>query len=526
MIKKFIHKYTIYLKKPLVFVPLALLIIGGVALAVSGGGSASNTSIVTVTPKEFVQDVAVTGKVVSAEDVALGFDASGRVAKVNVKVGDVVTQGQVLAYIANGDYAASVAQRQAIVASERARLDEVQIGSRPEDLALAQSDVDSAQLAIDQSKRNLVDSIKDAYAKSDDALRTKIDQLYRNPQTETPEITPFSANSVPYVHPATVNSQRIDIGKTLNSWAVSVRRLTTDTYSPTYLTEAKTNVNKMRELLDNLSIVVSNFDTGQGPSAATVERYKTDIYQARTNISAAAASLTAAEQAYTANTSSLKRAQEQLALKKAGSTQQQIDAQAAQLRSAQAQLQSAQALYAKTLITSPINGIVSKVDVMAGEIASPSTPVISLISAANYEVESYISETDIAKIHVGQTVQITLDAYGKTNIFPATVTSVDPAETVFEGVSTYKAKFQFLQNDERIKSGMTANLTIQTDKRDGVIVIPQQAIYLKNGEKMVKVRIGSRDEERVVQTGSINNEGEIEIKSGLSSGDQIIVSTK
>ncbi|MEN9649673.1 MAG: hypothetical protein RL094_640 [Candidatus Parcubacteria bacterium] len=524
--KKHIHTLGSYLKRPLISIPLAIVLLAGSAFAFSSGSSSSATNIVTVTPKEFVQEVAVTGKVVSAQDVSLGFETSGRIAQVKVKVGEKVASGQVLAYVANGDYAAAVSQRQAIVDSEQARLDELERGSRPEDLTLAQSDVDSATISLEQSKRTIVDEIKDAYVKADDAVRNKIDQLYSNPRSATPEILPFNSNNTSANFRTSLNDQRLRAGEMLTKWGNSLSTLTSDSYTSAYLTDARTNVAQMRNFLNDLSLVVSSVETNPSLSQTTIDKYKSDISLARTNISSAVSGLTTAEQSYSTYTAQLKKAQEQLALKRAGSTREQIDAQAAQVKSAYAQLQSARASYAKTVITSPIEGIVTKVDGKAGEIVSPNSPVISLISAANYEIESYISETDIAKIKLGQQASVTLDAYGKNAPFNASVTLLDPAETVLDGVSTYKATFQFSQNDERIKSGMTANIVIQTDKRQDVIIIPQQAIFLKNGQKMVTVKSASGSQDRVVQTGSINNNGEIEIVSGLAAGDQVLVSTK
>lgn len=521
-----LHKIAKQIKKPLIYIPLAIVVIGVGAMAYSSNSNGNGEEVITVTPQDFVQEVAVTGKVVAAQDVQLGFETSGRISRVNVKVGDKVNIGQVLAFVSNGDYGAAVSQRQAIVESEQAKLAEIQRGSRIEDITIAQSDVDSAQTSIDQAKRNVVDQIKDAYVRSDDAVRSKIDQLYSNPRSATPEILSFDTSNVGYAFKEKLNDERLRAGEMLTRWQSSTQSLTAESYTLTTLSEARTNINQMRDFLNNLSVAVSSLQPNTSLTQTTIDKYKSDISQARTNISIAATNLSSAEQSISSYQSALKKAQDQLALKKAGSTQEQINSQIAQVKSAQAQLQSAQAAYAKTLITAPFAGIVTKVDTKAGEIASPNISVISLSSASKYEMESFISETDIAKVKVAQSAKVTLDAYGKSVIFDATVTEVDPAETVLDGVSTYKAKLQFAVDDERIKSGMTANITIQTDSRTAVIVIPQQAIFLKDGEKNVKVIVASGQEDRIVKTGSINNKGDIEVISGISAGERVIVTGK
>ena len=72
-----------------------------------------------------------------------------------------------------------------------------------------------------------------------------------------------------------------------------------------------------------------------------------------------------------------------------------------------------------------------------------------------------IPETDIGKVAMGDAVSMTLDAFsGET--FTGTVFYIDPAETILQGVVDYKVKVSFNKPDTRLKSGLTANLDIQT----------------------------------------------------------------
>jgi multidrug efflux pump subunit AcrA (membrane-fusion protein) len=153
-----------------------------------------------------------------------------------------------------------------------------------------------------------------------------------------------------------------------------------------------------------------------------------------------------------------------------------------------------------------------------------------------------VSENDIAKLKVGQVTKISLDAYGRDVFFEGMIISVDPAETIKDGVSTYRTKIQFTQKDERVKSGMTANIDIETDRRPGVVTIPQAAIFLDKGIKKVYVLTDDacvknntcqnnlkkmKDIKQVeIKTGEINNTGDIEIISGLENNQTIIYGKK
>jgi len=102
------------------------------------------------------------------------------------------------------------------------------------------------------------------------------------------------------------------------------------------------------------------------------------------------------------------------------------------------------------------------------------------------------------------------------------VVKIDPAETIIEGVATYKTTLQFEKSDGRIKSGMTANIDISTDKRENVLVIPQRAVVSEGAGKFVMVDNGtSNPEKRKIETGLRGIDGNIEVISGLSEGEKI-----
>jgi HlyD family secretion protein len=513
--------FVSFLKMKKIYIPL-IIILAFVGWYMFGSGTSSNEEIVTVQSTTFVQEVGVTGKVIPSKDVDMAFETSGRVSRVNVKVGDLVKQGQVLASVGSGDQYATVLQRQARVDSEAAKFAEVQRGTRVEDITIATTEVDGARTTYEQSLQALVDQIKDSYSKVDDGVRAKADQLFKNPRTVYPEIISFDN----YTLRLSVNDQRLRIGEMLSAWTKTISTLSSGLYSETYLSEARNNLATARTFFNDLSEGVSSLSASEAMPQVTIDKYKTDISSARTSVSAAISALSSAEQVYKTSKNALVRAEDQLALKKAGSTAEQINSQAALLQSAQADLQSARALLGKTNITAPFDGLVTKVDTKEGEIASVNTNVISMISASSYEIESFISESDIAKVRAGQPARVTLDAYGRDIVFLATVVQVDPAETVLDGVSTYKTKLQFTEADERIRSGMTANIIIQTAEKPASVVIPQEALFLEAGEKMVIVDQAGKRVNRKVETGGINAKGDIEVLSGLSVGEKVVVKKK
>jgi HlyD family secretion protein len=174
-------------------------------------------------------------------------------------------------------------------------------------------------------------------------------------------------------------------------------------------------------------------------------------------------------------------------------------------------------------IRAPFDGLITKIEAKAGEIVSSNIPIISMMSADTFQIESFIPEVNIALVKLGDEANITLDAYGENINFSAKVISIDPAETIQNGVSTYKIKLQFLEKDERIKSGMTANVLITAVNKPNVIVLPQGVIFEKMDKKFVQIKKNKDYFDTEITTGEISSLGQVEIISGINVGDEIVL---
>jgi RND family efflux transporter MFP subunit len=212
-----------------------------------------------------------------------------------------------------------------------------------------------------------------------------------------------------------------------------------------------------------------------------------------------------------------------LALKQAPPLPETINAQIATVEQMKANVLSITADLQKTILRAPIDGIITVQDAKEGQIVTVGVPVVSIISKDKLLIEAYIPEADIAKITLGDSASVTLDAYGDTVKFTARAMSVDPAETMIEGVATYKMKFQFNENDEKIKSGMTANIDIRTAKHDAVLSLPQRVLIRKDAGTFVQVLENEKIKEIPVQAGLRGSDGNTEITSGLTEGEKVVV---
>ncbi len=481
-----------FTKKPSVIAVMVFIVLAGASVWYFSRGNSEEFQTAKAVRGDLAQMVSVTGRVKPAESVNLAFEKGGRVARVNVKVGDKVFAGQVLVSLENGDIAA-------LLKAEEAKLAELVSGSREEDISVQKVKVVNAEIALSDAKINLQDKIDDALTKADDAVRNKVDQFISNPKSSSPQINFTVADGQLEID---IEGGRIDVERVFTVWDSSDSAKTRD------------GLNKIKSFLDKVSLAVNSLSASGSLLQTTVDSYRADVLTARANINTAISNLTVAEEKLSSAKSSLNLAQEDLTLLLAGTRPEKITAQEASVENYRAQI-------AKTLIRAPISGIVTKQDAKVGEIVGAASAVVSLISEANFEIEANIPEADVAKIKTGDEAGVTLDAYGNSVIFRAVISSIDPAETVIEGVATYKTVLHFIQKDEKIKSGMTANVDIVTEKRENVIYIPQRAVISRNGDKFARMVVGGQINEIPVATG-ITADGNIEILEGINEGDEVI----
>lgn len=549
-LKKFFKKKSVIT----VLIIIAVLIIGGYFLNKSA--QKPEYEFIIAEKGELSQEVSVTGQVKPAESVDLAFERSGKVSKANVSVGDIVVSGQLLASLANGELSSSLLQAQANLETEQAKLDELKFGTRPEELQQARTEVQSAEITLSDKEASLENTRTQAEADIESDYSSALTSAQAAVVKGKNALLTLSDIQAAHFSGSDQNSLAvIDIKEDAVYLLLGVSgagRLASEQISaytggafgivqsaadnPTHenidsaLTETLNALQKVKIALDAVP-VIDDFSTTERTDLATEKNtINTEVttvagkqhaieVQKATNTS----NIATAEAAVNTARNTLASKKDILALKLAGSTPEQIMAQEARVKSARASVGNTQAQIDKTVIISPINGVVTKQDVTVGEIIPANIEVISVISEAKFEIETNIPEADIAKIKVGDEALVTLDAYGDEENFNARVVVVDPAETIIEGVSTYKVTLQFLEENGRIRSGMTANIDILTAKLENVISIPQRAVIYVDGGKVV--RILNHDEtisEVSVKTGLRGLNGEIEIIEGIEEGDKVI----
>jgi HlyD family secretion protein len=160
---------------------------------------------------------------------------------------------------------------------------------------------------------------------------------------------------------------------------------------------------------------------------------------------------------------------------------------------ARASLRQAQVNLEKTVITSPIDGIVvaRSVDVGQTVSASVSAPTLFVIAAdmRSMQLKASIDEADLGRIASGQSVSFTVDAY-PNDTFRGAVEQVRLNPEVASNVVTYTAIVSAPNPQLKLKPGMTASLTIEVARRDDVLRVPAAALRFRPGADVMQVLDG------------------------------------
>jgi len=468
----------------------------------------SNGQTLVAHAGDFVQQVSVSGTVVPVENLDLSFSQTDQVKRVNVKVGDSVHVGDLLASQDVSQLAAQLAEMQAGIDLQTAKLNQSLAGALPQDIQVSQDAVTAAQQDVTNAYQNALVSLNGAYTATYNAYAevvyiqntyfTQSDQQSLKVQDSRTSISNALTDIKNYLDGA-----KIDQSHTATDAAVSVV------------------VGDLNTVYTALVDVRDQCDQGiYYARVSTADKSALDTQKA--NINTALATLVSSQHDISSKTVALQKSQSQLDATKAGPRDTDIAVFKAQIAQAQASAQNIRAQIYNRQIVAPFAGVVTQVNAKVGSVLGPTTPAVSLMSSGAFQLESYVPEIYVALVKIGDEAAVTFDAYGSRQ-FEAKVISIDPGQTVKDGVATYKTTLVLGNTDANIKTGMSSNIVITTEKKSNVISVPQGVVTIKNGQAFVNVEKGKETVMQPVVTGEFSSSGSVEIVSGLHEGDVVIV---
>ncbi|MCX6735172.1 MAG: efflux RND transporter periplasmic adaptor subunit [Candidatus Peregrinibacteria bacterium] len=568
-------------KKKSVFLGIVILIVIYYVFFKKAAVTANTYTLGTVEKGTIVNSVSGSGQVVVSSQVEFKPQASGKIVSVNVKDGDKISAGTVIAEIDSVDAQRAVRDAKLNLESSQIALDKILKPAENLTVSQAQDAVSKAQRDLDQAKkdRNQQDLTNTqaqttAYNNGYSAVSTAfldvpdaVENLKRVQSTSDFSGDDHMADYGLILGPDSkfVTKFKDDYSKVYtlyNSTSASVKavgrsadpklqyKLIKDTLEMTKVVAE--NLEDARALLD----AVKAYDYSLYTIAPTVDAMKPkillDIAAVNKDVTTMQTALDTIdnadqnnpinkqkkEDAVTLAEETLKEKQDALA--KVNEPADELDVRSQKLTVEQRQnaLNDAEEKYNDYFITSPFDAVVAKVSVSIGDQVSSGTTAATLITN-EMQAQISLNEVDAANIKVGDKATMVFDALPELTI-TGKVYQIDTLGTVSQGVVTYNAKIVFDTADERVKPGMSVSADIITNVKTDILVVPNSAIKSQGGISYVetldpslltaddtqagKVTLVTVPNQANIEIG-ISNDTQTEITSGLKEGDQIITQT-
>jgi HlyD family secretion protein len=381
------------------FIVIALLVLAAGCTQVN----ANPTPTPTASPKKAgtAGGASAQGYVTPIRLADLSFRMGGRVVEILVKEGDQVKAGQPLVRLQD-------AELKAALAGAQADLKRLEAGSRSQEIAAAQANVDVADGQVKAAQTDL-DNIKSG-------AQTAADLASAQAQLAEAE---FQYKNTKDAYDSVVSGR-----ETCKEYHVPCGGLGL----------------RENQLKVQLDAAQAGYEAAKARVAQVYAGSSDDLHVAQAKLN-----ITLAQR---------EGAQAQLNLLKAGSTQEQIDA-------AKAHVAQAQAALDETVLLAPFDGTVTEMIVHVGEIVGPGPRVASMADLTQWRVDTDdLSEVDVVNVQPGDDVSIKVDALPGVTL-KGKVLSIVPRSITKRGDVTYTVKVAVSDPDPRLKWGMTAFVDIQ-----------------------------------------------------------------
>jgi RND family efflux transporter MFP subunit len=472
-------------KKLIVSIIMAVLLaalVGTTACSATGGSSVTRQEI-TVTRGNLTVSASGDGQVQTSQQARLAFGSGGKIDKINVKEGDKVKTGDVLAKLDTSSLELSLKQAQMSQTQAESTLIQAQLA-----LSTAENNLDNLENSGDSLKLALLNAQYNRDA-AQVALNTGIAAV---------DFTTLTANlnkaQAWYDYVVRMQSQA---GAAVDAWALALDR-------------AKESLDVAQAAYDN---ALAGYDTNQvrlkKEQLATTEL---SVTLAQKNIDDLGKNIALQELQVASANQTVRQAAQALELARQSVTD------------AQKQLDEA-------TITAPFDGVIAAVLVKEGDQVAPpamtTTAVVQMVNPNSLELVIKVDEIDIPSVKLAQEADVKVDALPGM-VYQGHVQAIYPVPVEEGGIVLYQVKISLdVPESAGIKIGMSASADIVSARHTNVLTVPDRAVT-KNSQGQTVVQVveaNGKTQERVVVTG-LDDGMTTEIVSGLNEGEKVLVEVK
>jgi multidrug efflux pump subunit AcrA (membrane-fusion protein) len=332
------------------------------------------------------ESISVLGTVRSISEVNVSPERGGNVVRVNSRLGDTVSAGQVIIELEN--------------ASERAALIQAE-GSYEAAVAGAEQ----SGISITQAENILVSALngasnanRSAFSAVNSVLTGTIDTFFSNPITGLVGLKVSGSAS-------TLNNERVELRNIISNWQDSSKVQLSESNVLSILDKSIADTKKVQNLVEQFVNITAQAKSSDVLDGRPVTSFNAELQGAQSNINGVVSSLQNAKTAYTNALNAREQAQ-------VGGSGSDSSLSAAQVKIALGSLRAAQANYQKTLLRTPISGTVNALDVKVGQLLNAGSPVFTVANNNQLEVVAFVSDKEKSVINIGDAVSLGSNSSG------------------------------------------------------------------------------------------------------------------
>lgn len=186
-------------------------------------------------------------------------------------------------------------------------------------------------------------------------------------------------------------------------------------------------------------------------------------------------------------------------------------------------LEAARVALSRTRIHAQVDGIVQSRAVEPGDLVQPGRTLLEIARAGGREILLPLDEKDLAPVAPGQLAQVVADAYPERAV-PARVSYLAPAVDTSRG--TLDVHLDLLDPADFLRQGMTVSVNIETGRRERALVLPNDALFVREGSRGEALRVKGGRVERVAVRLGLRGTGLSEVVEGLEPGDRVLAAAE
>jgi HlyD family secretion protein len=413
--------------------------------------------------------IGATGKVRANQSAILTWDTSGEVGQVYVQAGDIVSDGQPLAALEQTSLDQNIILAQADLVSARQGL---------ADLLNSRNQQAQALLDVEEAEEALEDAITPNTLSEIQAQQAIVDAEKAVEEAE---------RDLGYLL-STASQASIDAAESEVVLAKDALEKAQDKFEPY---ENKPDDNLVRaNLQSQLAAAQQNYDAKvRDLNALSGTSNALDIAVSEANLATTQAELIEAQDEYDRivegpSSGEIALLESQLEDAKREWERLSDGPDPDDVSAAEARVAAAEATLAQSIITAPFDGVVTMVENKPGDQVNPGTTALRVDDLSRLLVDLEVSEIDINQIEIGQSVEMTFDAIFAEE-YHGKVLEVAMVGTETGSIINFKVTVELTDADEAVKPGMTSAVDVLTTEIVDALLVPNKAVRVKDGEKVV-----------------------------------------